>query len=278
MTRTVQQCLAEAARALNPITDTPRLDSELLMAHALGISRETLLLGDLHARAPAAFIPLLNRRMAHEPLAYITGSRDFWTISLHVLPGVLIPRPDSETLIEAAIDHFGRAGPKRVLDLGTGSGALLLAALAHWPETTGLGIDASPVALAIAQNNADHNGLSDRVKFTAGDWGGGISERFDLVLCNPPYVETTAKLSPDVVEYEPSSALFAGPEGLDDYRQIIPQLPALIAPGGIVCLEIGCTQAEAVSKLAVKSGLNALLKYDLAGHPRCLVLSACADA
>ena len=270
---TVSMTLNGATAQLVFVSDTPRLDAELLMAHALGISREAMLLHQIDAGAPDSFAPLLARRMSHEPLAYITGTRDFWSITLHVAPGVLIPRPDSETLIEAAIAHFGKAGPKHILDLGTGSGALLLAALAEWPEAYGVGIDASQRALDIAEGNAIDLGLDGRARFLLGDWAAKLRSQFDLILCNPPYVETAAALPPEVRDFEPASALFAGDDALDDYRRIIPQLPALIASGGIACLEIGHTQAEAVSALAALEGLRVRLKHDLAGHPRCLILS-----
>ncbi len=243
------------------------------MAHALGLSREALLLSHLDAPAPAAFTSLLARRLAREPLAYITGTRDFWTIRLKVAPGVLIPRPDSETLIEAAVAHFGTAGPRSVLDLGTGSGALLLAALAQWPKARGLGVDASPAALAVASDNAKALGLAPRARFQAGNWGQGLSTRFDLILCNPPYVETQADLAPEVRDHEPASALFAGPDGLDDYRRLIPQLPALLASGGIACVEIGRLQAEAVTAIAQECGLAVRLCHDLGGRARCLVMT-----
>ncbi len=269
----IRKTLTEAAQSLAAITDTARLDAELLMAHAMGVTREAMLLGDLTANTPAAFAAVLMRRMAREPLAYIIGTRDFWSISLAVAPGVLIPRPDSETLIEAAVAHFGKGGPRTVLDLGTGSGALLLAALAEWPGASGLGIDASPAALAVATANADKLGLAARAVFQGGDWGKALSSRFDLILCNPPYVEDDAALAPEVRDHEPASALFAGPEGLDDYRRLIPQVPALLAPGGIACIEIGHTQADAVSAIAGKCGLTVTLRRDLGGRARCLVLT-----
>jgi release factor glutamine methyltransferase len=209
--------------------------------------------------------------MQHEPLAYITGTRDFWTITLNVAPGVLIPRPDSETLIEAAVAHFGNAGPRRVLDLGTGSGALLLAALAQWPEAKGLGLDASDGALSIAVANAVALCMADRATFQKGDWADGLSAQFDLILCNPPYVETTAILAPDVADFEPASALYAGVDGLDDYRRIIPQLPSLIAPGGLIAMEIGATQADAVKAIFNANGFPVTCAHDLAGRPRALL-------
>lgn len=268
---TVGVALRDAAARLAAVSDTARLDAELLMAHALGTSRETMLLGHMAAAAPASFAPLVARRIAHEPLAYITGRRDFWTIALDVRPGVLIPRPDSETLIEAALAHFGAAGPRRVLDLGTGPGTLLLAALAEWPSATGVGVDRSDIALAVAAANADRLGCGDRAMFRRGDWGNGLEEAFDLVLCNPPYVEQGASLSRDIADFEPAEALFSGPEGLDDYRLLAPQIAHLIAEAGMAAIEIGAGQAGAVQMLLAEQGLATQVRRDLAGRDRCIV-------
>jgi release factor glutamine methyltransferase len=242
------------------------------MAHALGVDRSTLLLSRLDDPAPAAFAALVARRLAHEPIAYITGRRAFWTIELTVGPGVLVPRPDSETLIEAALAHFGGAGPRTVLDLGTGPGTLLLAALAQWRDASGVGVDASEAALEFAERNARRLGLANRSRFQAGDWTGGLEGRFDLILCNPPYVEQGAALPPDVVDWEPPEALFAGPHGLDAYRRIAPQLPPLLAPAGIACIEIGASQAAAAGALFEAEGLSVDVRRDLAGRDRCLLL------
>lgn len=266
-----RQAITDAALALADITPTSRLDAELLMAHAMGVKREDLLLRHLDDPAPAAFDALLARRLVHEPIAYITGSRAFWTIELTVGPGVLVPRADSETLIEAAVAHFGKAGPARVLDLGTGPGTLLLAALAEWPEAQGLGIDASVEALGYAQRNADMLGLADRVRFQNGDWTRGVEGQFDLVFSNPPYIGTGERLPREVRDHEPDVALFAGEDGLDAYRVIIPDLPRLIAPGGIAVLEIGHRQAEAVSALCAAVDLATSVRHDLGGRPRAIV-------
>jgi release factor glutamine methyltransferase len=264
--------LVQAAARLAAVSETPRLDAELLMAHALGSSRERLLLLAMDDKAPESFERLVERRVSHEPVAYITGSRAFWTIELNVSPGVLIPRPDSETLIEAAMAHFGDDGPRRILDLGTGPGTLLLAALDQWPRASGIGIDASEAALAIASANADRLGLSERAQLRDGDWGDGIEELFDLILCNPPYVEADASLPPDVALWEPPTALFAGADGLEDYRRLAPQVARLLAPAGIACFEIGQGQAQAVTQLFEAQGFQVSAHRDLSGTVRCLVM------
>lgn len=263
--------LRAAAARLAGASASPRLDAELLMAHAGGISREALLLAGLNEAAPAGFEALVARREAGEPIAYIIGQRDFWTITLAVRPGVLIPRPDSETLIEAAVSHFGEKGPRTVLDLGTGSGALLLAALAQWPEAVGVGLDISAEALAVARENAGRLGMGARADFRPGSWG-GTGAAVDLLLCNPPYIGTGEALPHDVAAYEPAAALYAGADGLDAYRALAPLLARQIAPGGMAALEIGAAQAAAVGALLAAEGLEAGVRRDLAGRTRCLVV------
>jgi release factor glutamine methyltransferase len=273
---TVRDALAAAAERLAGWSESARLDSELLMAKALGTTRETLLLTGLSDEAPAAFDALVARREAGEPIAYILGCRAFWTIELEVGRGVLVPRADSETLMDAALERFGRKGPERVLDLGTGPGTLLLAALDQWPAASGLGVDRSQVALQMAETNAARLRLDGRAEFRLGDWGEGIEERFDLILCNPPYVEEAAELARDVKDWEPPEALFAGPDGLGEYRQLAPQIPRLLRPDGIACLEIGAGQEGAVGALLAAQGLAVSSRRDLAGIARCLVASVAA--
>lgn len=272
--RSLSDWLRDAAARLAVVSESPRLDAELIAAHAAGLEREAMLLGLRGMAVPDSADALLDRRLAHEPVAHITGTRGFWTLNLKVTPDVLIPRPDSETLIEAALAHFaGQAGPRRILDLGTGSGALLLAALSEWRQATGLGVDLSPDALAVARDNALRCGLADRALFVPGDWGEGIAERFELILCNPPYIEAGAILPLDVMDYEPHSALFAGADGLDCYRRLAPETGRLLAPGGIALFEIGHDQGAAVSALFAAAGFVPALHRDLAGRDRCIAVT-----
>ena len=268
------RALAEAARELAASSDTPRLDAELLMAEALHIDRDGLILDPPRGDVPDRFRQMVERRKAGEPVAYITGRRAFWNIELHVGPGVLIPRPDSEVLIAAALDHFeGTRGPRRILDLGTGPGTLLLAALDLWPDASGIGVDVSRQALSYAASTARRLGLEARARLRVGNWADGITERFDLVLCNPPYVAHGAELGAGVAEFEPHEALFAGEEGLDAYRALGPQLPRLLEPGGLAAVEIGAGQAEAVAAILERDGLRSSIANDLGARPRALLLT-----
>ena len=271
---TVAEAIRAAAERLAATSDTARRDAELLMAHALGVSRSDMLLRAMRDPAPPGFAALIARRAAHEPVAYITGTCEFYGLTLAVTPAVLIPRGDSETLITAALEHAGARG--RAIDLGTGSGALLLALLAQRERWEGVGIDASAAALAVASRNAAALALTQRSAWHRRDWrrAGWADDlgTFDLILCNPPYVEAAAALDPQVRDHEPASALFAGPEGLDDYRILIPQLRALMRPGAVAVLEIGATQADAVSAIAAAAGFAITLRRDLGDRPRALVL------
>ena len=271
---TVAEAIRIAAARLAATSDTARLDAELLAAHLLGVSRAELLLYRMQDAAPHGLPALADRRAAHEPVAYITGRQEFYGLPFIVSPAVLIPRGDSEVVVEAALAE--RPDAARVLDCGTGSGALLLAVLSRMAGAQGLGIDRSAAALEVARRNAEQLGLRPRAQFQEADWAApgwaAAMGRFDLILANPPYIECDAELDPDVREHEPAGALFAGPDGLDDYRVLVPQLPALLAPAGVAVVEIGHRQAEAVSAIARKAGLAADLRRDLAGRPRALVM------
>jgi release factor glutamine methyltransferase len=270
----VIRALADAARQLGATSETARLDSELLMAEALHIDRDTLILAPPDRHVPTRFWDMLERRKQGEPIAYITGRRAFWNIELHVGPGVLVPRPDSEVLMASAFEHFeGADGPKRILDLGTGPGTLLLAALDVWPNATGLGVDVARRPLSYAAANARRLGFEPRVKWLQGDWAEGLAETFDLILCNPPYVAEGADLGPGVREFEPDEALFAGGEGLDAYRVLAPQLPRLLNPGGLAAVEIGQSRAAAATALLARDGLRARVAEDLAGRSRAVLLT-----
>ena len=270
----IARALDDGTRQLTKSSDTARLDAELLMAEALHIDRDRLLLAPPDRQVPDRYWDMIRRRSEGEPVAYITGRRAFWNIELHVGPGVLVPRPDSEALIASAIEHFaGAAGPKRILDLGTGPGTLLLAALDIWPDATGLGVDVSRQALSYASANARRLGFEARAKLMQGNWAKGLLEKFDLILCNPPYIADGAEVGAGVREYEPDEALFAGQEGLDAYRALAPQLPQLLNFGGIAAIEIGPDQADAVTALLARDGLQARVATDLAERPRAILLT-----
>ncbi len=271
---TVAQAIRAAAERLSATSDTARLDAELLMAQALGVSRSELLLHRMGVAEPEGFAALLARRLDHEPVAYILGHQEFYGREFIVTPDVLIPRADSESVVAAALE--AGTALRRVLDCGVGSGALLLTFLAERPGAEGIGIDNSPGALAIAAANAARLGLDCRSRILLRDWSeegwqAGLGQ-FDLILANPPYVEADAALQPSVRRFEPAGALFAGKDGLDDYRLLIPQLPGLLSPNGIAVIEIGAQQADAVRQIAEQTGFSAALQKDLAGRARAFVL------
>ncbi len=277
MTRTAREAVRAATDRLEAVSYTPELDAELLMAHCLKLSRSDYLLKGKELPEPADFWPMVERRALYEPVAYILGSQPFWTINLKVRPGVLIPRQDSETLIEAALGYFGPNGPDMILDIGSGPGTLLLAALDEWPRALGVGIERSALARELAEQNADALDMEPRTMWFRRDWNEenwwlNIGGPFDLILCNPPYIEVSTELVPQVRDYEPHEALFAGPDGLDDYRRIIPVLPRLLAPGGVAILEIGWLQAKIVTNIAEAHGFSVRLFHDLGGRDRALLL------
>ncbi|MBS7813081.1 peptide chain release factor N(5)-glutamine methyltransferase [Roseococcus pinisoli] len=254
-----------------------RREARLLLAGALDATIETLLRdprADVPTEAAERFHGLLARRVAREPMARLLGHAGFWTLELEVGPQTLIPRADSETLIEALVERG--LSPRRILDLGTGTGCLLLAALAEFPDAWGLGVDLVPEAAALAARNAARNGLKGRASFAVGRWAEAMSGTFDVVLSNPPYIESAVidGLMPEVSRHEPASALDGGADGLDAYREIVAQLPRLLAPGGIAVLELGQGQGPDVAKLAEAAGLHVLgARDDLGGIARAMLLS-----
>jgi release factor glutamine methyltransferase len=281
---TVGAFLCQAGQLLRAASiENPRQEARLLLAHALGASTEQLL-RDPRAPVPpeaaSRFGAALKARLGHAPMAHILGRQGFWTLDLAVSPATLIPRPDTETLVEAALDLLPeRDAPLRVLDLGTGTGCLLLAVLAERPRAFGIGVDRAPQAVALARDNARANKLVGRAAFLAGNWASALSGRFDLVLSNPPYIESDAipGLMPEVARHEPGLALDGGPDGLAAYRAITAALPDLLAPGGVAVLELGQGQRGAVESLALAVGLQpAGCRADLGGIERALALHLAA--
>lgn len=221
-----------------------------------------------------AFEAFIARREKREPVAYILGRREFWSLEFAVSPAVLIPRPDSESLIEAALKEFAATPPARIIDLGTGSGCLLITLLTEWPNAAGIGIDASPAALAVARANAARHNLEARANFRAGDWLHGIDEKFDFVISNPPYVSDPAfaALEPDVRDHEPAMALKGGPLGLNALERITHGLRAVLADEGLAIVEIGFDQGPQAHALFTNAGLNVTrIVTDLAGRDRAVV-------
>ena len=277
---TVGAFLCQAGQVLRAAAiESPRLEARLLLAHAIGTTQEALLReprAEVPEAAAARFRAALAARLEATPVAHILGQQGFWTLDLAVSPATLIPRADSEALVEAALDAFpDPAAPLRVLDLGTGTGCLLLAVLAERPRAFGVGVDLVPAAATLAAANAARNGLADRAAFLAGDWADALSGRFDLVLSNPPYIESGAipGLMPEVARHEPASALDGGPDGLAAYRRLVALLPGLLNPGGAAVLELGMGQLQAVEALARAAGLApAGCRQDLGGIERALVL------
>lgn len=253
--------------------EAPRREARLILAAALGTNAAGLMARD--EVDEAAYEPLVARRAAREPLAYITGHREFWGLDFAVSSATLIPRPDTETLVEAVLDSGQK--PRTILDLGTGTGCLLLAILHEMPHAFGIGTDINPTAATLARNNARSLGLASRAAFLAGNWADALAQKFDLVLSNPPYIEQAglAALMPEVQTYEPATALDGGADGLTAYRAIISALPGILAENGLAVLELGAGQATSVVALAAAAGFSSTLRPDLAGIERALLLRFC---
>jgi release factor glutamine methyltransferase len=276
----VRRTLAAALR--ERAFDSPELDARLLVGHALSLDH-TALARDaaraLNGDEAAAIDALMARRLAHEPVARILGTKEFWGLAFDVSPAVLVPRPDTETVVEAALAALGRRGPRsralRIVDLGVGSGALLLALLSELPDATGIGTDRSLAALDTARRNGARLALAERARFVACDYGTALAGGYDLVVSNPPYIPTNhiATLAPEVREFEPRAALDGGNDGLDAYRAIALDAPRLLAPGGVLVLELGVGQSAPVEGLVTAAGLTleGPPRPDLGGIPRALV-------
>jgi release factor glutamine methyltransferase len=260
--------------------DSGEADARLLMAFALGVDRAELIANGeraLTVEQAEAIDALAARRLRREPVARIFGHKEFWSLSLQIGPAVLVPRPETETVVEAALDAVARgAGPMaqlRILDIGTGSGALLLALLSELPSAVGTATDISAAALDVARTNAERSGVADRCTFIACDIAAGVPGPFDIIVSNPPYVvhSEIASLAPEVRDYDPALALDGGADGLDAYRAIAAQARGLLAPGGKLIVELGAGQEAAVRALFTNGGLTAAaVLNDLAGIPRAL--------
>lgn len=240
--------------------DEPRLDATLLLCAVQGVGRTALIAAPdaaLSADEATAFAAMIARRAGHEPVSRILGHREFWSLDFRLSAATLDPRPDSEILVEAVLDRLDdRDHPWRLVDLGTGSGCLLLTLLHELPQARGLGIDRAPGAVAMAAANAAALGLEGRSHFRVGDWLDGVAGDFDVVLSNPPYIASAeiATLEPEVRLHDPAAALDGGPDGLDAYRALLPQAAARLRPGGLCAVEIGHDQGAAVSALMRAAG------------------------
>ena len=264
-----------AARLAAAGIEDARREARIILAASVGLDAAGLLL--LPEVANVVFEDHVARRVKREPLAYILGRKEFWGLEFEVSPATLIPRPDSETLIEAALAALpARAQVKWVLDLGTGTGCLLLAALSEFRNAFGVGVDLSPKAANLASRNARNLGLRERSGFIAGDWSDSLQQKFDLIISNPPYIPAAdvAGLMPEVARFEPPSALAGGEDGLAAYRSIIAALPDLLSKAGVAVLELGAGQAAQVSAMAMAAGFASEIRADLANIARAMVIRA----
>jgi len=271
-----RRALAERFRQAG--IDTAETDARLLTAHALGVDRAELIANGeraLSEQEMQAIDALGARRLRHEPVARIFGRKEFWSLDLAISPAVLVPRPETETVVEAALDALAglRREKLRILDIGTGSGALLLALLSELPNATGTATDISEAALAVACGNAERNGLAERYTFLVCNIAAGLSGPFDLIVSNPPYVAhgEIASLAPEVRDYDPAIALDGGADGLDGYRAIAVEARRLLARSGRLIVELGAGQEAAVRALFTNAGLMMTgVRADLAGIARAL--------
>jgi len=258
---------------------TPNLDARVLLKNATGFDDLALIANAkdvLPAEKQDLFFKLVKRRASGEPVAYITGIKEFWSLPFKVTPDVLIPRGDSECLIEAAVNRRTGAGPWSIIDLGTGSGCLLCALLSEFPMSAGFGVDRSPAAIRVARENARALGQSGRASFFAGDWLRAVGCQFDVVIANPPYIRDRdrAALPHGIAAFEPASALDAGPHGFDSYEQIFQMAPGALKSDGLFIIEAGDDQAAKLAALARRTFPSARVERvnDLQGFARAIVV------
>ncbi len=278
--KTRAEALRDLRRTLSEAGfDTAALDARLLLLTALGISATDLITRPDTALTPEQADTLASyasRRLAHEPVARIVGEREFWGLPFRLSPETLVPRPDTETLVETVLDLVpDRQAPLRIVDFGTGSGCILVALLHELPQATGLGVDLSLGALRTARQNAEANGVGDRSRFALSRWADAVSGSFDLIVSNPPYIASGVipTLDEEVREHDPRLALDGGPDGLEPYRILLAEAERLLAPEGLLAVEIGYDQAEDLASLAGIHGLETLrIAHDLSGNPRCIAM------
>ena len=281
----MSESIGEARRALaaqfrGAGLDSPELDARILIGHALGMDHTALAAADtqpLAASATAAIAELAARRLASEPVARIVGAKEFWGLSFIVTPAVLVPRPETETVVELALALIDRQGKRtralRIADLGTGSGAILLALLSDLPDASGIGTDIDAQALAVARRNAEALGLAARARFLRGDYASALQGPFDLIVSNPPYVarRDIEGLAPEVRDHDPPHALDGGTDGLAAYRAIASDAPRLLGPGGRLVVEIGAGQERDVGRTLIQGGLAIdAVRHDLLGLARAI--------
>jgi release factor glutamine methyltransferase len=273
-----RRALAEKFRAAG--IESSELDARILIGHVLGLGHTALAAADkqeLSAAAVSNINALAAQRLAREPVARIVGQKEFWGLTFKVTPAVLVPRPETETVVELALSLVDRAVPSRIADLGVGSGAILLALLSDLPHARGVGVDNSEDALEVARANARRLGMSPRADFVLADFA-TLEGTFDLVVSNPPYIASgdIAKLEPEVRDHDPHNALDGSPDGLAAYRAIARNAARLLAPGGHLVVEIGAGQEQAVSALFAHNGLAIrAVRHDLSGIPRTLAATVC---
>ena len=271
------EALANATSRLNAAgVETPALDAKFLLLGVESIESSSLIADpDVPLKAQAEFDSAVDRRCQREPVSKILGFRDFWNHRFIVNRNVLDPRPDTELLIETALAETAGNTPRRILDLGTGSGCILLSLLSELPNTTGIGVDTSSAALEVAKSNAKALDLAGRAEFILSDWFSALDETFTLVVSNPPYISTTENvtLSPEVIDWDPEAALFAGMDGLQAYRKIANGLSAVLEPDGTALFEIGFGQGASVRAIFEEAGFRRISsRLDMRGIERCLIV------